>query len=337
MLLDVCPPELAKDRAGELLERLLESRFRWLGRAFETAASIGVATISQGDAAVDQILEAANAACSTAKERGGRRVHLYRADDEDVSRRRHESSWVPRLVAAREEGRLRLFFQRLLPLQRGGGREPLCEVLLRFVDEHGRLVTPSEFIGPAERFNLMPTIDRWVVDHTLDLLASRTGPSRAGDGCRMLVNLSGSSIGEESFPDFIAECLDRHRTPPTAIGFELTETAVVRDLLHARTFMQALGGLGCRFALDDFGSGMSSFAYLRALPVHLLKVDGGFVREMASDPLARAIVEAVQGVARAVGLETVAECVEDEPTLALARELGLDHAQGYAIHRPEPI
>jgi EAL domain-containing protein (putative c-di-GMP-specific phosphodiesterase class I) len=244
---------------------------------------------------------------------------------------------VPRLVDALEHGRLRLFHQRLLPLQRGAGRDPLCEVLLRFVDERGQLVAPTEFIGPAERFNLMPTVDRWVVDHALELLGSRADSSCADQGCRMLINLSGSSIGDESFPDFVVECLERHRVPPAAIGFELTETAVVRDLLHARTFMQALGGLGCRFALDDFGSGMCSFAYLRALPVHLLKIDGSFVREMAGDVLARAIVEAVHRVSRAVGLETVAECIEDQPTLELARDLGLDHGQGYAIHRPEPI
>ena len=210
------------------------------------------------------------------------------------------------------------------------------ELLLRMRDEDGRLVTPMSFIPAAERYHMMGTIDRWVVAKALRCL-SRLQVRPRGPGLpRFAINLSGMSLGDPAFADFVLEQFEESATPPGAVCFEITETAAISNLARAARFIGRFRDLGCRFALDDFGSGLSSFAYLKALPVDYLKIDGSYIRGLARDHVDLAVVEAIQRLAEALGAKTVAECVEDAQTLERVRSMGIDFGQGYAIHRPEP-
>ena len=238
---------------------------------------------------------------------------------------------IPTLTA----GRFVLFTQRIVPVDVGQKSARMFELLVRMIDERGEIVPPMAFIPAAERYNLMPQIDRWVTRTALTTMAARRGKSREGETC--IINLSGASIGDERFLDFIRTELAKTSAPKGSVCFEVTETAAIANLAKATRFITELKALGCLFSLDDFGSGMSSFGYLKHLPVDFLKIDGSFVRDMLSDPIDNAMVEAINQIGHVMGKRTIAEYVEHEGILMRLREIGVDYAQGFGIAMPKPF
>ncbi len=332
ILLRGCPLEQAVALARDIGRAIRDFRFHWQGRVFAVGASIGVVAVDAEFEGVADVLRAADSACYAAKERGRNRVQVYQRDDRDLARRHGEMQWLSRLHDALAADRFELFGQPILAAASGEPRH--FEILVALRDREGRRVPPDIFIPAAERYNLMPAIDRWVV-RTIFARMPRAWWERDGGAC--FINLSGTSLVDETFLRFVEEQLARHRVPPTAVCFEITETAAIANLTEATRFMQRLKELGCRFALDDFGSGLSSFAHLRALPVDFLKIDGAFVRDIESDPVDYAMVEAINRIGHLLGLETIAEYVESDAILARVAALGVDLVQGFALGRPRPV
>lgn len=334
VILENCPSEAALRVAEALRETVQDLRFAWGGRSFSISVSIGLVQIPPGQASLADLLRTADLACYSAKEKGRNRVHTFQPGDSELSVRVGEMSWVQRIHRALEENRFCLYAQRIVALQ--GEQEDHLEILLRLQDEDGQLIGPGSFIPAAERYGLMPLIDRWVVRHTLEALA-RMQASQAEAPPSCAVNLSGASIGDHEFLGFIREQFLAHGVAPQSICFEITETAAIANLADATRFINELKVLGCRFSLDDFGAGMSSFMYLKHLPVDFLKIDGSFVRDMLEDPIDRAMVEVINHIGHVLGKLTVAEFVESEAILAALREIGIDFAQGYVLGRPQPF
>ena len=334
VLLVACDLLHAQRVAAQLLAAIRAFRFAWNGQVFSLGASIGVAAVTPESRDVESVLAAADTACYLAKDKGRNQVQVYREDDEEVSSRHGEMGWVSRITRSAEEDRFVLHCQRVVPLASANEDEYL-ELLLRMQDEQDRLVPPTAFIPAAERYHLMGRIDRWVVERALRCLA-RLHRTPGATAPRFGINLSGMSLGDPAFSDFVLARFDEGGAPPERVCFEVTETAAISHLGHAVRFIRRFRELGCRFALDDFGSGLCSFSYLKALPVDYLKIDGAFVRGSARDAVDTAVIDAIQRLARAVGARTIAESVEGPETLERMRELGIDLAQGHLIHRPEP-
>jgi EAL domain-containing protein (putative c-di-GMP-specific phosphodiesterase class I) len=245
--------------------------------------------------------------------------------------------WVGRIHKALEEDRFCLYAQKIVPLQPGTGMNPHVELLIRMVDEHGELIAPGNFIQAAEHYNLMPAIDRWVVRTAFSTLAELREQKSTNSIDTYAINLSGESLSDERFLEIAREQFSQFGIPHATICFEITETAAIENLGKARHFIQQLRALGCKFSLDDFGAGMSSFAYLKDLPVDFLKIDGGFVKNMLNDPIDGAMVEAINKIGHVMGKHTIAEFVENEDVLAKLRAIGVDFAQGYGIAIPRPF
>lgn len=307
-------------------------RFVFEGKQHSLTVSIGVVLLDQASSRdTRELLALADTACYMAKEQGRNRVHLTASDDVEARRRRDEMAWINRLKQALAENRFELHYQRIEPLTAGG--EGHLELLLRLRDEHGRLVPPAEFIPAAERYALMPSIDRWVLQNAL--AAMRRGQV-AGAGL-WAINLSAHTLEDDSFADFVCSELGKSGVPASRLCFEVTETAALTHMERAMRFIQRMRALGCRFALDDFGSGMSSFGYLKQLPVDLVKIDGSFIRDIESDPMSHSIVQALTGICHQAQVKVVAEFVETMAIADVLRTLGVDFAQGYALHRPQPL
>jgi EAL domain-containing protein (putative c-di-GMP-specific phosphodiesterase class I) len=272
-----------------------------------------------------------------AKEKGRNRVQLYHPDDRELTVRQGEMEWVGRLQRALDENRFVLYSQEIAAVDGSteGGRH--CELLVRMVDEKGELVPPMAFIPAAERYNLMPAIDRWVLRTALTTLSRMRARKGSIPVALCSINLSGASITDERFRDFVHEQLRSSEVPRESICFEITETAAIANLDKAQGFIQEFRALGCRFSLDDFGAGMSSFAYLKHLPVDFVKIDGAFVKDMADDPIDRAMVEAINNVGHVMGKQTIAEFVDSDRVKALLREIGVDYMQGYGVAKPKPF
>lgn len=330
VLLEQCPPEPALRIAETLRRSIADFRFTWHRRTFAIGVSIGVVNVTQGPRTLSGVLSAADAACYMAKDKGRNRVQNYRPEDSEVALRHGEMEWVNRIHRALAENRLLLYAQPIVPLHGDG---PVShELLVRLLDERNEVIPPMAFIPAAERYNLMPAIDRWVIRTAFATLAARgTGPGTYA------INLSGASIGDESFLAYVREQFDRFRVPYASICFEITETTAVTSLSRAAEFIGALRALGCPFALDDFGVGVSSFTYLKHLPVDYLKIDGSFVKGMLDDPVDAAMVDAINRIARVMGKATIAESVESEGVRAALALAGVDFAQGYGIALPAPF
>jgi EAL domain-containing protein (putative c-di-GMP-specific phosphodiesterase class I) len=280
-------------------------------------------------------LRAADMACYMAKEKGRNRVQVYHADDSELSLRFGEMAWVQRLHMALEENRFCLYAQEISPLGSADGGSGHIEILLRLHDEAGRIILPDSFIPAAERYGLMTSLDRWVVENVFRIIARcmHEHPGRPMAMCA--INLSGITIGDDDFLGFLREKFEAYRIPPEMICFEITETSAIANLGSAIRFINELKALGCFFSLDDFCAGMSSFAYLKHLPVDFLKIDGSFVKDMLDDPINRAMVEVINHIGHVMGKRTIAEFVETPQIEQALLDIGVDYAQGYLIERPQ--
>jgi diguanylate cyclase (GGDEF)-like protein/PAS domain S-box-containing protein len=333
VLLEACPVDQAIRIANGLRETVRDFRFVCREREFSLGLSIGLVVVDAATVSVSEAMEAADAACYGAKKKGGGRVEIHQPGANVSRTAQGDIAMVHQISGALDKSGFRLYRQPIADVGAGAGPEHY-EVLVRMVDEGGQLLPPNEFIPAAERFNLLPLVDRWVVSAVLDFMA-REGPG--GEGAVYSINLSGASVNDSTFTDFLRRRIDAHHVPARRLCFEITETAAISNLTKAAEFMHELKALGCRFALDDFGVGMSSFAYLKHLPADFLKIDGSFVRDLATNAVDYAIVEAINRIAHLLGMRTVAEFVADAATLARLRELQVDYAQGDAIGAPEPL
>jgi diguanylate cyclase (GGDEF)-like protein/PAS domain S-box-containing protein len=335
VLLDDCTIEAAQAVATDLLNTVREFRHVWEGKVFTLSVSIGLVAVTAETSNRTEVFSAADTACYSAKEQGRNRICVYQSSDADMAQRRREMGWASRLTQALEEERLRLYFQPYLALAIPGSQGQHIEILLRLIDEDGQLVPPGSFLPAAERYNLMPAIDRWVIRNVFmryrDLVASMGGPLTCA------INLSGTTLNSEGLLDYIAEQALVHDLPQGVVCFEITETAAINNLQHATQFMKDVKALGFHFALDDFGMGTSSFAYLKTLPVDYLKIDGSFVRNIAHDPIDRAMTETINRIGHLMGLQTVGEFAESSEVIAELRSMGVDFAQGYGVQRPRPL
>ena len=331
ILLEGCSLRQAEQIAHKLLQSLEEFRFAWQDKTFRVGVSIGLVGIHARSGTLSTVLSAADGACYMAKEKGRNRIWLHQEDDREIAHRQGEMEWVSRIMQAFDENRFVLYFQRVIPLTVSSGTPPYREVLVRMIDEKGELVPPMAFIPAAERYGVMSTVDRWVVKTAFEWLADH--PREEG----LAVNLSSQSLSDDGFLDFVMGQFHAVRLSPRRICFEITETAAIANWKRATQFIAALRTLGCCFALDDFGSGMSSFGYLKNLPVDFIKIDGAFVRDMIEDEVDHAMVEAVNRIGHVMGIRTTAEYVENDRILAKLREMGVDYAQGFGIHVPEPL
>jgi EAL domain-containing protein (putative c-di-GMP-specific phosphodiesterase class I) len=278
---------------------------------------------------------AADQACYSAKNLGRNRIQVFHFDDSHLHRHQSEIDAAAEITDALREDRFELYFQRieLLPGHEG---ERLAEILLRMRDREGKLLTPERFIPGAERYNMMRAIDRWVVTHVLEGLRERMDAGRFRGGERLSINLSGSSFSERTFANFVAEELDRTGVPPEAIAFEITESSAILSIDRALEFIGRVRALGIKIMLDDFGSGLSSFAYLKKLPVDVLKIDGQLIEDIAEERIDLAMVEAIHRVGEVIGIPTVAERVTGPEIVERLEAIGIHYAQGFHFHRPEP-
>ncbi|HSD61733.1 MAG TPA: EAL domain-containing protein [Burkholderiales bacterium] len=335
VLLEACPLDQAIRIANELCETVRDFRFLWRGAEYGVGASVGLVPLSDGTQGVERAMEAADESCYAAKSRGGNRIQIYRAAESGLTGHHRDVIVVSRIDEAFEHGNFRLYRQAIAPVAGEGSVH--YEVLVRMVDELGMLIPPTEFLPTAERYSLLPILDRWVISKVVDYLAHHTKRANhvQGELPFYAVNISGASINDSTFSEFLRRLLSEQHVPSELVCFEITETVAIANLTKAGELMHELKTLGCRFALDDFGIGVSSFAYLKFLPVDYLKIDGTFIRDLARNPMDYAIVEAIARIGHVMGMRTVAECVEDAATLDRLRQLKVDFAQGTAVGHPE--
>ena len=338
ILLVGCPLEKARQIADDVVRAVNDHRFVWKDKIFSVGVSVGLVEVTHESASIEDIIGAADSACYVAKNQGSH-VHVYSAKDEAAARHRGEIVWLQLLQSALKNDRFELHAQPIVAVDNGTTGVPVggpgLEVLLRLKDDAGLPVAPAEFMRAAERYRLMPMIDRWVVQSALTFLAR--GVIRLAPGRTLCINLSFQTLGDASFLEFVVDTLDRTGVAPDRLCFEVTENSVITNIEHARRFIGVLHGMGCRFALDDFGRGLSSFANLKNLSLDYLKIDGYFIRNLASDNVNQAMVTAMIKLARSLNFQVIAEQVEDLSALDSARRMGVDFVQGYQVGRPQPL
>jgi diguanylate cyclase (GGDEF)-like protein/PAS domain S-box-containing protein len=334
VLLNDCTAERAARIADDIRQAIRDFRFVWQDGTLNVGVSIGIVEIARDSEGLASVMSAADVACYAAKESGRNRVHMYQHGA--APQRHREMQWVSRLTRACDENRLALYYQPIVPIGDTNDTRGHYELLLRLRDEDGRLVAPAEFIPAAERYNLMPAIDRWVVRQALGTLAHYADESDPAEAYTVAINLSGTSLNDERFLEFLINELQAHDLSPGAVCFEITETAAIANLGNVVHFMRELKRRGCLFSLDDFGSGLSSFVYLKNLPVDFLKIDGQFIQNVTRDHVDRSMVEAIAQIGRAMGIRTVAERVDSEEVYRALASLGIQYAQGFLIAPPEP-
>lgn len=324
----------------KLHHNIQKLHFEWQDTTFIVGVSIGLVEINAESQSLTSVLSAADTACYIAKNKGRDRIQAYQADDTELAQQQGEMQWVTRIDRAFEENRFQLHYQKIIPIHSTNENCKHYEVLLRMIDESGKLVSPMAFIPAAEHYNLMPTIDRWVIS---TLFATQAEHYRENShlyqdtNYMYAINLSGASINDEHFINFLYEQFLLHQIPPEIICFEITETVAIVNLSKATQFIHSLKKIGCRFALDDFGSGMSSFTYLKTLPVDYLKIDGSLIEDIVDDRIAGAMVEAIHRIGQVMGIKTIAEFVENDFILEKVKILGVNYAQGYGIAKPQPF
>jgi diguanylate cyclase (GGDEF)-like protein/PAS domain S-box-containing protein len=335
LLLEDCDVDQTARIANAICDGIQEYRFVYEGKTFNVGASIGVVPINSDIEDIHSALSKADSACCMAKEKGRSRMHIYSTEDKDLMQRRGEMGTISRINAALDNEGFELFYQTIKPLSPENGGGDHFEILIRMRDKEEGWIAPGFFLPAAERFNLAIKIDQWVINKTFSWLAEH--PRHLEQLALCSINLSGISLSDEHLSEYIVSKLNEYSVPPEKICFEITETAAISNLSHASTFINYLRKHGCLFALDDFGSGMSSYAYLKRLPVDFLKVDGLFVKDMLNDPIDHAMVKSINEIGHVFGLKTIAEFVENEDIENILREIGLDFVQGYGIAKPERL
>ena len=336
LLLVGCPLEKARQIADDVVRSVSGFRFVWKDKIFNIGVSIGLVEIGRGGGAIEDILNSADSACYVAKKQGGLHVHVYSAREEANARHSGEIHWLQKLQGALRDNKFELYYQPIVHAQIGGVRGPALEVFVRLEGENGQpSAPPAEFIRAAERYRLMPHVDRWVVQAVLSALGR--GGMKLPAGRSVAINIAGQTLGDAEFLEFVVECFDHTGASPSDICFELTESSVVANIEHARRFIGVLHGMGCEFALDDFGSGLSSFSTLRTLPMDYLKIDGSFIRNLAGDSVNQALVQAMIEMSRSLNFRIVAEQVEDQLSLNTVTDMGIDFVQGFFVGRPQPL
>lgn len=331
VILEHCPHKKALRIAHTLREIVQDLRYQWQSKVFTIGVSIGLFPINRPNESLSKAMSAADSACYAAKESGRNRVHVYQTDDSLLQKRSGEMQWLPRIQLAMTEKRLCLYFQPIIPISKKKGPEEHGEILLRLHDEQGKLILPGAFLPSAERYDQMLMIDRWVVERSLKLLRTATH-QRAK--VTYAINLSAQALGDENFLDFVVDTIKAYKQDPSSLCFEITENVALADLKHVAKFISTLKELGCRFSMDDFGSGLSSFSYLKDIPLDYLKIDGRLVKDMITDPIDHAMVEAIHDIGHVMGLKTIAEWVENAKTMELLKQMGVDYVQGFWLAKP---
>jgi len=339
VLLLGCPLDKAEEIAEKLRERVESFRFRYDNMEFRVGTSIGVVPISDGRTPITELMKSVDSACYVAKEKGRNRVHVSKPDDHEIAQHHGQMQWMQRIQRAVEEDHLILYAQAIVPIEGPPEQGRHAELLLRMVEDKGteneRIIPPSAFLPAAERYHLMPMIDRWVLSKALRKLASDDRDAARLVTCA--INLSGQSLNDLRLYDYIIQLLNETGVKPERICFEITESAVIANMQIARQFVDGLRKMGCRFALDDFGSGLSTFDYLKQLNVDYVKLDGSLVRDVATSRVSQAMVHAVNYVAHVMGMKSIAEFVESQAIMTALKKLSVDYAQGYAIGKPQPF
>ncbi len=356
-----CPLASATKIVEQVREAVQDYRFTWERQLFSIGVSIGLVEVTEDMGDWHHVLSAADAACYAAKSRGRNRIHVYQVDDQELAQQRSERQWVTQILQALEDNRFCLYQQDILalmpietaeaiasptpvenptsthPLIHSSTLSPRAEILVRIISTTGEVIPPTAFIPAAERYGLMSGIDRWIISHFFSHCQRINAQVSRTTQPLYIINISGASLNDAGFLPFVQEQFAKYRVDPQQICFEITETAAISNLTRAAEFMQELKQFGCYFSLDDFGSGMSSFAYLKNFPVDFLKIDGHFVKDILTDPVDSAMVECIHRMARALGIRTIAEFVEEPAILEKLKTIGINYAQGYGIALPCPL
>ena len=333
LLLEHCSRTQAIRVAEEMLEAVQNFAFSWQGQTFKIGVSIGLVSITQETDNLTDLLKNADTACYMAKDSGRNRIYIYKEDDIEASQRQGEMQWVTRIHDALENDRFCLYAQSIEPLNNSGKGH--YELLVRMFDSQNEMIPPGAFLPAAERYNLVTQLDRWVIDRALDMLQKKQEFLEQVDHCS--INLSGQSLNDPDMLTYIMNKFMRNSSLARKICFEITETSAIANLTQALEFINKLKQFECRFALDDFGSGLSSFAYLKNLPVDYLKIDGMFVRDIVDDPIDHAMVKSINDIGQVMGMKTIAEFVESDMIKGMLKEIGVNYAQGYAVEKPMPF
>lgn len=333
LILQNCSIDSATHITKNIIDKINDYKLEWESETFSIGISIGIATIDNNTLNSTEITRQADMACYTAKDQGRNRAYVYQRKDTELARREGESRWASKISEALSNDMFKLYAQPICPLKNNNTDFIHLEVLVRMIDSNGIIISPSAFIPAAERYNLMGSVDQHIITKTFEHIASRSDDNKL---C-YTINLSGNSLSDENLSNFIAKQIVSFSISPSRLCFEVTETAAITNLISARKLIDEIRKLGCHFALDDFGSGLSSFEYLKSLPVDYLKIDGSFVREMVTNNIDHAMVAAINQVGHIMGIKTVAEYVENEEVISKLQHLNVDFVQGYSIARPAPI
>ncbi|MGD8403413.1 MAG: EAL domain-containing protein [Anaerolineales bacterium] len=333
LLLENCPIEKAIEAANKIIDQLSIYQFMWEGQSFRVGVSIGIVSINDHTPNIAQALSEADVACYTAKDLGRGRFHVYQAEDIETAQRHGEILQAVQLREAIDKDLFQLYCQPVVPLVENNSHVQYYELLLRLKGDNNQVILPNTFIPSAERYGLMSSIDRWVLQTALSTLANQLSDREL----RLSINLSGNSLNDETLLDFVRTQFNKYSIPPEWICFEITETAAIQNLNRAQYFVSEIRHLGAQVALDDFGSGLSSFRYLKTLSVDFLKIDGSFVKDMLESQSDKAMVTAIHQVGHTMGILTIAEHVEQQEIIAQLQEMGVDYAQGYALGHPKPF
>ncbi len=332
ILLKNCNLDKAKIIINTTRKAINDIRFVWDDKSFNIGLSVGIVRINKHSGNLYNVLSAADTSCYVAKDEGRNRFHVYEYNDDTLIKRQGEMQWVHKINHALENNKFTLYFQTIEPLH-SKDTSIHIEILIRMINDEGKIVPPMAFIPAAERYDLMNTIDRWVVSNTL-LYFKTVNAQQYG---LIAINISAQSLSDDSFLKFITSEIKANNINPTQLCFEITETSAIINLSRAMDFISSLKNIGCKFALDDFGSGLSSFAYLKNLPVDYLKIDGGFIRDILDDPIDLAFVESINQIGHVMGIQTIAEFVENDHIYELLKKIGIDYVQGYSLSQPKPL
>jgi diguanylate cyclase (GGDEF)-like protein/PAS domain S-box-containing protein len=333
VLMEHCSLENAERVMASMLKVLKEYQFHWEGSYFKVGISIGIVAINESMVNLTALFKEVDAACYMAKESGGNRIHIYSSDNEEIAIHMGEMQWVAKIQRALEEDSFCLYAQAIEPMN--GNTNSHYELLIRMLDDNGAIIPPSAFLPAAERYKLITQIDQWVVKKALSLLKAH--PAFMKKVQLVSINLSGPSLADDSFLQFVTNLVKHSNIDGTKICFEITETAAISNMFIAKKFISVLREFGCCFALDDFGSGLSSFGYLKNLSVDYLKIDGMFVKGIVDDPIDCAMVKSINEIGQVMGMKTIAEFVENDAIRDILKELGVNYAQGYGVAKPVPF